>query len=130
MTKQSHRFTGRSGLDQHRRQRPGRACPLEATVYWQRASGRLWWRRWRAPQQCADVYTLSNGNYSESFGQDPELAEAARQWASGHFEGDDGRQYRVTWLSTEESVRAAARVFGFDIPAQRRRRGETRDAGD
>jgi len=70
---------------------------IEATVYWQRVSGRLRWRRWGAPQQCADVYTLINGNYSESFGQDPELAGAARQWASGHFEGDDGRQYRVTW---------------------------------
>jgi hypothetical protein len=75
-------------------------------------SGHLWWRRWGKPYEQLWLWTIVDGNFSDTLGPDDYADEQLREFASGrllHY----GETLRIQWVSEKDAERLRETQFGY-----------------
>jgi len=75
-------------------------------------SGHLWWKRWGKPYEQLWLWTIVDGNVSETLGPDDYADEELQEFASGRFL-HYGEKLRVEWVPEEDAERLRATQFGY-----------------
>ena len=105
------RYRGRVGRLSRHDQRVGYVL-VEAEPYAEQQAGHLWWRRWGRPQDLLWVWTVIDGEPSDSLVPDDATEYELREYDAGHF------RYReevlaVSWTDPIESKRLRTAQFGM-----------------
>ncbi len=84
---------------------------VHTDVLAEQRSGRLWWRRWAAPVEFAQVHVLLDGTLTVEQVLPADIDARVVQWAAGTY-NVAGTTYGLTWLDAAGSERVHREVFG------------------
>ena len=84
---------------------------IEVEPYCEQVGGYLWWRRWGQTRDVLWVWTVVDGNFSDSLVPDDASVDELRDYDAGRF-GHYGETLRVVWTDHAESEHLRASQFG------------------
>jgi hypothetical protein len=76
-------------------------------------SGRLWWTRWSEPYDVLWMWTIVDGEFSDSYLPDEAVDEELRGYADGRYE-HYGEGLLLKWTTPQESAHLRRSEFGVD----------------
>ncbi|GAB4062106.1 hypothetical protein GCM10028777_00790 [Angustibacter speluncae] len=77
-----------------------------------RLAGHLWWRRWGPPRDAFWVWTVVDGQFTDSYITEPDrVFEETVTWDRGVFE-HYGELLAAEWLTGRDGTRVRADAFG------------------
>lgn len=76
-------------------------------------SGHLWWKRWGQPEDFFWLFTVVDGQLSDTWLVPTDMTEnEVRDWSEGRYEHGD-EVLRLVWVPQEEAARLARSEFGY-----------------
>ena len=77
------------------------------------ASGRLWWSRWSDSYDMLWLFSIVDGNFSDTLVPAERAEDELQDWSQGRYE-HYGEVLRAAWVSVEESDRLRQSEFGLE----------------
>ena len=84
---------------------------VEVEAYAEQVGGRLWWTRWGPSQDVLWLWTLVDGDFSDTLVPDDAAEGELSDYDAGRFE-HAGEVLHVQWTDEQESRRLRASQFG------------------
>lgn len=84
---------------------------VQVEPYAMSSGGHLWWRRWEASRDHLWIWTVVDGQFSDSLLPDDASGDELADYAAGRFR-HYGESLRIDWLDADESRRLRLSEFG------------------